>query len=200
MKLKTDNIFFTSDPHYFHRNVIKYCDRPFLKPGLDENGNEIMLPDVEEMNSTMISNWNNKVGPNDTIFLLGDVSFGKPEMTESVLKQLNGNIYLIRGNHDWSLRGLSRYFVWEKDLYTIEVPDETIEGGYRPVVLCHYPLMTWDRMRYGSIQLFGHVHEKWVGNNRQMNVGVDVNNFAPISYKEILERLTTLPAKDVWLA
>jgi calcineurin-like phosphoesterase family protein len=185
MKLKTDNIFFVSDPHFFHQNVIKYCNRPFET--------------VEEMNSTMIENWNKKVCPNDSIFLLGDVSFAKPEFTETILKQLNGNIYLVKGNHDWNLRTLGKYFCWEKDLVTIEVPDETIQGGYRPVVLCHYPLMTWDRMRYGSIQLFGHVHEKWEGNNRQMNVGVDVNNFTPISYKEVLLKLKTLPPKDTYL-
>ena len=151
------------------------------------------------MNQAMLTNWNNKVGPQDSIFLLGDVSFAKPHLTEEVLKQLNGNIYLIRGNHDWSIGKLSKYFVWEKDLVTIEIPDEDIEGGYRPVVLCHFPMMSWDRMRYGSIQLFGHVHERWLGNNRQINVGVDQWDFTPASYREIIERMKTLPPKDLHL-
>lgn len=175
MKLSTDNILFCSDPHFFHSNIIKYCKRPF--------------DSVEEMNETIIQNWNNKVGPNDNIFLLGDVSFANSSRTEEVIKQLNGNIYLIRGNHDHprNIGTLGKYFIWEKDLTTIEVPDTDQESGYQIIVLCHYAMLNWDRKHHGSWQLFGHAHGTQVYNPKlkQLDVGVDCHNFTPISYQEI---------------
>ena len=182
MKISTNKIFFSSDPHFFHSNVIKYCNRPFTN--------------AEEMNDTLVTNWNTTVPDNAIVFLLGDVSFAKPDQTEKILKQLNGNIYLIRGNHDWNLRGLSKYFVSEKDYMEIEVPDDEVKGGYMPITLCHFPMITWNKAHYGAIQLFGHVHERWLGNNKQINVGVDVWDFKPCTYQQIKERLKTLPPKQ----
>lgn len=175
MKLQNDNIFFTSDSHFFHGNIIKYCQRPFES--------------VEEMNETLIMNWNNKISPQDTVFFLGDFGFASSDKIKEVLERLNGNIHLCRGNHDKPLNSLYKYFVSVFDLKTILVPDEEISGGYRAVVLCHFPLLSWDRQYYKSIHLHGHVHSKtgFIGPELRYDVGVDNNNFSPVSYKEIKE-------------
>ena len=171
----SSKLFFTSDLHVFHENIIKYCNRPFA--------------DADEMNSTIIANWNNKVSPTDSVFLLGDLSFAKPEQTEIILKQLNGNIYLIRGNHDHpaKLYSLSKYFTWERDMATIEVLDPDAARGYQAIVLLHYPLARWDRQHHGSWSLHGHCHGTYPFRSgvKQLDVGVDCHNFTPISYQDI---------------
>jgi calcineurin-like phosphoesterase family protein len=186
MKLSTDDIYLVSDTHFFHGNIIKYSNRPFNIPDqYDEKG--VLLPDIELMNETLVLNWNSRIGPQTNVFFLGDLSFARPELTKTILDRLNGNIFLIKGNHDWNIKSLSKYFVWEKDLTTILVPDDDIKGGYRPVVLCHYPLLSWDRMRYGAFHCHGHCHGSlsFDPNVYRLDVGVDVHNYFPISYNEI---------------
>lgn len=78
-------VFFTSDSHFCHESIIHMTNRPFTN--------------AEEMNNALIKNWNNVVGKNDIVFHLGDFCFGTPSKWKSILEQLNGNIYLIVGNH-----------------------------------------------------------------------------------------------------
>ena len=86
-----ENIFFTADTHFNHENIIKYCKRPFK--------------DVEEHNNELIRRWNEKVPKNGIVFHLGDVAFGKPDIVDNILRQLNGTIFLVIGNHDWRQPG-----------------------------------------------------------------------------------------------
>jgi calcineurin-like phosphoesterase family protein len=167
-------IFWTSDTHFFHSRIIQYCNRPFSS--------------VEEMNETMISNWNSKVGHQDTVYFLGDFAFADQTKVKWLLETLNGNIHLCRGNHDKPLNNFHSYFTSVFDLKTIKIQDQTIEGGIRPIVMCHYPLLSWDRQRYQSIHLYGHCHGsiKFDPKIRRLDVGVDVHNFAPISFEEVL--------------
>lgn len=80
------SIFFTSDLHFFHNNVIEFCKRPYGS--------------VEHMNEELIKNWNTVVGERDHIYILGDISFGKDAQTQEVLDRLKGIKHLIVGNHD----------------------------------------------------------------------------------------------------
>ena len=92
------SIFFTSDPHYHHANIMKYCSRPFTS--------------VEEMDEELIKRWNSVVTKSDTIYILGDLIFTKdPAEAVRITTQLNGKIILIKGNHDHSniLKVLSKY-------------------------------------------------------------------------------------------
>lgn len=180
-------IFFTSDLHAYHENIIRYCNRPFWKKGLNSDGVFGDIPDVELMNETLLTNWNAKVKPQDTVYFLGDFAFADQTKVRSFLEQLNGNIYLCRGNHDKPLNSLHKYFTDVFDLRTIKVPDETIAGGIRPVVLCHYPLLSFDRQRYGAFMLHGHVHstKNELSGVKRYDVGVDANNFTPVSFEEI---------------
>ena len=85
-KFDGDKVFFTSDTHFNHTNIIQYCQRPFKS--------------TDEMNEAMIDNWNSVVGEDDTMFHLGDFCLGGAEEWNKILNRLNGRIYLILGNHD----------------------------------------------------------------------------------------------------
>lgn len=160
-------VWFTSDTHFGHANVIRYSNRPYR--------------DVEEMDYAMIARWNALVAPDDTVYHLGDVSFSPVERTKSILRQLNGRKTLIFGNHDKKLRRdeFAEFFVERTDYKVIKV-------GKQHIVLFHFPIMSWDGMKY-SWHLHGHSH----GNlrrpfdNRYMDVGVDPNNYAPLSFEDV---------------
>ena len=85
-KFDDSKVFFTSDTHFYHGNIIRFCNRPFK--------------DVDMMNETIISNWNNTVGQDDIVFHLGDFCLGGSAEWTRMLDRLNGRIYLIMGNHD----------------------------------------------------------------------------------------------------
>lgn len=176
-------IFFTADTHFFHRNIIKYCLRPFEHQW--------------EMNEVMIKNWNRVVGEGDTVYHLGDFCMGGIDKMTEIMTQLNGKKkFLKMGNHD---RGKNRLKTIGFDAV---IPgnsriDLTIGGDIR-VQLSHYPYRKiyvdeasrrWDQApEDGSgILLCGHIHEKWKLKDRMINVGVDVWDFTPISEPQLVE-------------
>lgn len=173
-----NNIFFTSDTHFYHANVIKYSNRPYGS--------------VEEMNAAIIQNWNSVVRPGDRIYHLGDFGFARPEQLTRILEQLNGQKYFIVGNHDKSMwdASVKKHFIKYADMMELSV-------GKQKLVLCHYPLASWNRAHHGSFMLHGHSHGSYVAPDyRIWDVGVDVNNMTPISYDEIERKLNKIPAKD----
>lgn len=182
---KIQNVFFTSDTHFNHANIIKYCNRPFAS--------------VEEMNQKIIDNWNAVVQPNDIVFHCGDIAFGKKTDKLSFLNRLNGKIYLAVGNHDY--HDLKEYkesgrFEDIKQQYYIKV------DGQR-MFINHFPLLTYAgpySNRDQVWQAFGHVHTtaQLQGPDAdrlafllptQYDVGVDNNNFTPISFKEFSKKI-----------
>jgi calcineurin-like phosphoesterase family protein len=154
--------FFTSDLHLSHDKIRIYCQRPFK--------------DVEQMNTTIINNWNERVRDNDTVFHIGDFCFKSPNSENSFLltRRLKGNKIFIAGNHDKnnSLNTkISRLYLYMagKDICCVHKP-------------IHADLNV-------PLNLVGHVHEKWmvkvIENSILFNVGVDQHNFRPITYNEI---------------
>lgn len=150
------NIWFTSDTHFFHKRVLEYC--PNTRP----------VSTVEEMNEVIITNWNNQVGDNDTVYHLGDFALCKWGKAESILKQLKGNIHLIKGNHDnsWFKLESKKYFDGVYDYLEL-----TIKGAH--VVLMHYPIAEFHRKHYGSFHIHGHSHGSFIAPGRYMDVGID---------------------------
>jgi len=174
------NVYLTADLHFFHANVIKYCDRPYGS--------------VEEMNQALIDNWNSVVTDDDTVYVLGDFSLAfRP--VEIFTQRLNGLKYLIAGNHDfchsynkksrngrqdeWIKKYNDNGFTVLPEFYTTDLE------GIGPVNMCHIPYDCEDP-RYknykmaddGKILLCGHVHEKFLIKETskgtvQINVGVD---------------------------
>ncbi len=162
--------WWTSDTHFYHSNIIKYCNRPYKN--------------VEEMNAALIKNWNDRVSCEDTIFHLGDFSFGNEAKAQEILLKLNGHKILIVGNHDKQHLEIQG---WDRIYRTFE---KKIDNTY--VVMCHYAMKVWNLSHHGSIQLYGHSHGTLAGNSQQLDVGVDCWNYAPVSLDEIKARLATL--------
>lgn len=160
-------VYFTSDTHFFHSKVIQYSKRPF--------------DTVENMNAALIFNWNSCVKSNDTIWHLGDFAFAGGERLKLILDSLNGKKGLILGNHD----DLPK---WARDRFELGIHDYkelTIEG--QNLVLFHYPIAIWHKRHYGAWQLHGYSHGEYKSRDsvKQLDVGVDVHGFKPISFEEI---------------
>lgn len=170
--------FFTADLHFFHRNIIEYCNRPYT--------------DVSDMNQSLVQNWNDRVGLLDTVWLLGDVSFGKPGETLELLANLRGKINLIPGNHDRKGRCSTQFLKVRCNVY----PEYFLYRGFgKKFVLCHFPFASWER---GWINLHGHTHGTHPSKWRQHDVGVDVNHYFPISVEEAFERATNKPVEELY--
>lgn len=157
--------FFTADDHFYHKNVIKYCNRPFA--------------DLKEMHETLIENWNKKVkGKNDTVYIIGDFSFYK---TGPILEKLNGKKILIAGDHDKDAWKESYRDQWEQIIpYGVNISPHG-----KSITLTHWCQRVWKKSHYNSWHLFGHSHGKLEPIGKSWDVGVDANNFEPISFDEI---------------
>jgi calcineurin-like phosphoesterase family protein len=168
-------IWFCSDTHFSHANIIKYCNRPFA--------------DTDEMDEALIRNWNSVVKPGDDVFHLGDVSFAKDQSkTCRILDRLNGNKFLIKGNHDKITdANLRAKFSFIRDYYELYVTDESAHGGKQLIVLLHFAMKIWNKCHRGSIHLYGHSHGTLPDDpgSLSMDVGVDSHNYTPISYEQV---------------
>lgn len=158
--------WFTSDHHNLHDNIQKHCNRPF--------GN------VKEQEQCLLDNHNSLVDPKDTVYILGDISMTK-EGAISILEKMNGQKYFILGNHDKELVNvIKQYCQVVRDLYDIKINNQKI-------TLCHYMMLTWNCSHYGAWQLFGHSHGTIQPIGLQHDVGVDNNDFKPVSFEQIVE-------------
>lgn len=164
-------VWFTSDTHYGHRNVIEYSNRPYSS--------------VEEMDEAMVANWNSIVRPGDSVYHLGDFAFHRPARAAEIAKSLNGQKFLIWGNHDKALRRHPEFcsqWIWCRDLDSISVGDQK-------VILCHYAMLTWKESHRGSWQLHGHSHGTLPEDphSLRIDVGVDPRGYFPISFEDVRE-------------
>lgn len=164
-------IWFTSDLHLGHRSVISMCERPFSS--------------VEEMNETLIRNFNACVKQNDTVYILGDIAHRIPVETANwLISRLNGKKILCKGNHDKKYE--EQLFEGIYDFLQIKEKDVNIS-------LMHYPMMSWPKSHHGSLHLHGHIHSKEDYNLLQKNsgilrydVGVEANGYYPVSIQQIM--------------
>lgn len=175
-------MWFISDSHFFHNNVIKYSNRPFSS--------------VEEMNETLVKNWNDKVSKTDVIYHLGDVIFAKHDnQFQETLGRLNGKKILIKGNHD-DYKSYSPFWTYWDNVYDYK---EVKYDGTK-FMLMHFPLAVWNKGHRGALHLFGHSHSSLnykVKGTTQMDVGVDSGGhgdkedwkYRPIHAEEIIEYL-----------
>ena len=182
--------YFTSDTHFGHGNIIKYCNRPFKDAG--------------EMDREIIRIWNETVKPEDFVYHMGDVAFASPERIDHIIHNLNGHKILILGNHD---RKEKKYldYGFEEVHQSLRI---TLSNG-QEANLSHYPYRgqpdPYHKQKFdnknieddGRLLLNGHVHDDWKVRpgkykNVMINVGMDQWNFKPVSEEELIEFLKTL--------
>jgi calcineurin-like phosphoesterase family protein len=183
-------VFFVSDVHLGHAKVLEFDNRPWNT--------------LEEMNKGLIERWNQKVGKNDHVYILGDLCWLSGAKAVQLVEQLNGTLHLIRGNHDrMRHKGYSELFASIKDYDVIKVRLENSEKVQ--VVLCHYPILLYNGHHRGAIHLYGHVHatseEKDVQDMRALlinrgetcimyNVWCGYYDWAPATLDEIISKWT----------
>lgn len=171
------NQWLTSDLHFWHRNVITYCNRPWGS--------------VEEMNEGLIEKWNQNVRDNDLVTVLGDFAMASAGRIAEIVPRLRGHKVLVMGNHDWNYKE-KRWLEWGFErvhMGTIRVDK---------MLLNHFPYRGQQHdQRYfdampedkGEILLHGHVHNAWKRKGRMLNVGVDQWDYRPVNLAEILAQL-----------
>lgn len=168
--------YYIADMHLGHKNALIFDERPF--------------DSVEEMNETIIRNWNSKVNDDDDVWILGDFCYRSEKDPSFYLKQLKGHKHLLIGNHDKAtLKSNSalRYFESVEHLQHIK------DREYN-VILCHFPLATWNAIRRGSYHIYGHIHndrnavfEYMKKQERALNAGCMINNYEPVTIEELIE-------------
>jgi calcineurin-like phosphoesterase family protein len=169
-------IYFTSDTHFWHRQIIAYCKRPFA--------------DVESMNEALITNWNERVGQYDEVWFLGDFCFCGTTAGKVIFSRLHGLKHLVQGNHDRTAEKLDWYSIQPYKVIRPHVPYQDDDGVMQktphPIVLMHFPILSWDLMAHGSWHLHGHCHGSLPDNSSlRMDVGVDPNSYRPVSLDEV---------------
>jgi calcineurin-like phosphoesterase family protein len=167
-------LYFTSDLHLGHKNIIRHCNRPF--------------DSVEEMDQHLIAQINECVGPKDTLYILGDFSYRAREPSAYLAQLVCPKVILIMGNHDDLVRKNPQ------DYNFAEVRDY-LELRYNKqlYVLSHYPFVSWRNSSRGSIHLHGHCHGTLkVQQKNRFDVGVDVHNFRPVSLTQVQELANAL--------
>lgn len=192
---KVVNVYFTSDFHLFHNNVIKFDNRPF------EN--------VQEMHIDIEKKWNETVTPDDIVIYLGDLSFARREdvgFVNEMLKRLNGTIHFVMGNHDKyeEIRKIPR-FASVQDYLEVRIThnvDSDIHIGAKEKVetlfcVMHYPIYSWNKKHHGSYMVHGHSHmnlsnSEHHNQNRIIDVGCMGYDYRPISYIEIIKKLKNI--------
>lgn len=168
--------YYTSDLHLGHENIIAHCSRPFS--------------DAEEMDRTIITNWNSIIKDNDDVYILGDIAFRLTDH-DSIpkIKSLKGRKHLIVGNHDVKNLKDARF---RECFVSVDSYLEIKENG-RKIVLFHYPIAEWNGYYHGAYHIYGHIHNNPVECCGYMdalpnafNAGTDLHNFFPVTLDELI--------------
>jgi calcineurin-like phosphoesterase family protein len=188
-------IHFTSDTHFGHANVIIHGYRPFKT--------------VEEMDATLVNEWNRVVKPEDTVWHLGDFAWFKESFILEVLASLNGVKHLVLGNHDRLIEKRPTRFIGEKAFASIQSYRELKMGKTSEefLVLNHYAQRVWNKSHYGTFHLHGHSHGNLEPFGRSLDVGVDCKlitpEYRPVSLEEVRhymrDRVTPTVDHHAWV-
>lgn len=176
---QTENIFWTSDLHLGHKNILKYNRHEFES--------------TDEMHEHLISEWNSIVGDRDLVFNLGDVCLGNLEVAADVLGRLNGFIYTIDANHDSDKSFDLFNTISDKQIYSKEALKE-VSVDKKLIAMCHFPLVCWNKSEHGSLHVFGHAHGSIEGIGKSVDVGIDsaskiLGAYRPFTHKEVVDHL-----------
>jgi calcineurin-like phosphoesterase family protein len=196
-----NNIYFTSDTHYFHRNIVRGTTswEQFQEGSSHQSTRD--FDTIEEHNDALVNNINGMVKENDTLYHLGDWSFGGADKIKEFRDRLQcKNIHLILGNHDQHIEKVSSIYreLFSSVNHVIEISmkiDSMKSGMYGKTrfFMSHYSHQVWNQSHHGTIHLFGHSHGSLKGIGRSMDIGVDTNNMYPYHLDEILDVMKGIP-------
>lgn len=193
--------WFGSDTHYSHDNILHLCRRPFLN--------------IYEHDKTLIDNHNSLISDNDDYYFFGDLAFRcSPHRVVEILKSLNGRLIIMLGNHDKPFRQAVQLGLLKKELDSGKIQiiggmasihdreisiSKMIDIEGQKIFISHYSHRTWPGAFRGSWHLYGHSHNNLPPLYKSFDVGVDANNYFPISFNQIKYRmdLITEPFKEV---
>lgn len=167
-----NDIWFISDTHFGHANILKYCNRPFAS--------------VEEMNEKIIENWNKVIKPGDRVFHCGDFGFGTADEMLAIFNRLRGQKYLIEGNHDDESLDPRLKWLWIKDTFNLKYGDKSY-------FLAHYAHRVWNKSFHGARHVFGHTHGMIKPWGWSCDVGVDCWDYAPVHIDTLEQLFAKLP-------
>lgn len=180
------NYFFSGDHHFSHQNIIKYCKRPFS---------------IQDHDAELIKRWNEKISNNDSVYYVGDFCFGRVDF---FLDQLNfKQLFWVLGNHDDRsltrpnyVKSKNRDIVCFSGIHEIKLNDFNI-------TLCHFAMRKWNKSHFGAWHLFGHSHGRLAPYGLSFDVGVDGNDYYPVSFDEVKafmnKQLKTCPNEELGL-
>lgn len=168
--------YFIADTHFGHESCLRFDNRPF------EN--------IEEMNQTIMDNWNRKVKPDDDVWIIGDFCYRSSQEPTYFLRKLNGKKHFIIGNHDKAIleskQALRCFESVENMAY--------VKDNGKNLILCHFPIAEWNGMRRGALHIYGHIHanrdevsEFMERNSNAFNAGCMINNYEPVTLEELIE-------------
>ena len=181
--------WYTADLHLGHKKIIELCDRPFSS--------------IDNMNATLINNWNEVVGAKDYVYILGDLAMGNIHESLELVKELKGFKFLIPGNHDRVFKGYNEFYntksnriEWLEAYRNVGlnimpgVMQLNSSSGFQ-FTLSHFPYRAEDErdnkydnyrpLDIGQWLVHGHVHKSWKVSDKMINVGVDVWDFSPVN-------------------
>lgn len=172
-RIMAQEVYFTADTHFNHVGILgvrpRFCT-------------------VEAMNEWIIERWNAVVRKGDRVYHLGDFALGRPQDAASILARLNGEKYLIRGNHDNAAchKLVAPRFIWIRDY-------DFLTYSEQGMALCHYAFKTWNKAHYGAWNLHGHSHGSLRADPHalQMDVGVDCNDWTPVNFETIKQKMAS---------
>lgn len=173
--------WYTADLHFNHANIIQHCARPFIS--------------TDEMDEAIVGALQ-CVDEDDDLWILGDFAYARNadsrRYVADLFEAIPGRKHLVRGNHDHKS---TLNLPWASVQDLVEIKDQE-----QNLVLCHYPLITWNKARYGALHLFGHVHNEFAGYRGALNVGVDCCDFRPLRLGEIQSQAARFDAQlSVWV-
>ena len=176
-----NNLFFISDTHFGHENI--------LAADFEDRANRLNVTNIEEHDEALITKWNNTVSDSDLVFILGDFSFYKAKQTMNILKRLNGDKVLIRGNHDGLFLDDKDF---DKSLFKEIADYKEIQYKNQNMCLMHYPINEFKHKNKDEnpwIMVHGHLHSRCkLVPRHSFNVGADVNNFTPVPFDIVKEQ------------
>lgn len=165
-------IYFTGCTHFGHSKIIGYCNRPFNT--------------LQEMDDELVHNWNITVDKNDLVYLLGDFAWRN---WQQYAERLNGIIYLIKGNHD---KRSNKFYLEHCKFRSVSTLSD-IKINNKPLTLCHYGMRVWNKSHFNAWHLYSHSHGRLPSMGKSWDVGVDNNNYKPISFEQVEEIMKKLP-------